>query len=766
MSVVFIIYKHYNSKQRKQVYYERREERERRRSLRKFYKGVVKHANMMLALFIVAVVLSAIAWPQVAVNYDINDYLPEDTPSTVALDTMQAEFSGGIPNARVMLRDVSMAQALEYKDRLRGVDGVSDVTWLDDACDITQPLAMMDNKLLDTYYKDGAALMNLTIDEEKTVQAVMAVRELIGDGNAMTGSAVSTAEATVRTVDEVNRIAMFAVLFVIFVLTLTTTSWFEPVIVMLGLGVAILINSGTNLIFGEISFVTNAAGSILQLAVSLDYSVFLLHRFEECRREIGDPREAMIDALCKSTGSILSSGLTTVIGFVALTLMRFRIGPDLGLALAKGVVISLITVFLFVPALTLKTYRMLDRTTHRRLLPSFKRFGQFVCRIMIPMACVFALLIVPSYIASNSNSFYYGAAHIFGPETQLGADTEAVEEVFGKSDTYVLMVPVGDMAKQQQLSDELKSLEPVTSIISYVDNAGAEIPPEYVARDTVEKLMSKKYSRMVISLDTDLEGDATFALVTRMREIAHEYYGDDYHLAGEGVSTYDLMTTVTSDMNMVNLIAIGAVFLVLLATMRTLLLPALLVLGIETAIWINLSIPYLTGAPLFYIAYLIISSVQLGATVDYAILMTDRYREFRRTMNKKDSIVETVSTSTLSILTSASALTVVGFLMGMMSTHGLLSQLGYLLGRGTLCSLAVVMLALPGLLYVFDRLIVSPKKRFDPAKAIENAVHAIEGEGSSEKPEGNDAAQPAGDGAQGDSHPKKDAAAQNAAGAQ
>ena len=281
----------------------------------------------------------------------MNDYLPSDAKSTVALDVMQKEFDGGIPNARVMITDVTIPQALEYKEQIENVEGVTEVTWLDDSVDITTPLAVLDSDVVENYFKDNNALFSVTIDEDCRISAVDAIREIIGEDNAMTGSAVSTAVATTNTVSEIQKITVIAVIFVLVVLILTTTSWIEPFIVMIGLGIAIIINSGSNLIFGEISFVTNAAGSILQLAVSLDYSVFLIHRFEECRKENANVNEAMVTALCKSTTSILSSGLTTVIGFLALILMQFKIGPDLGLALAKGVAISLITVFLFMPSL-------------------------------------------------------------------------------------------------------------------------------------------------------------------------------------------------------------------------------------------------------------------------------------------------------------------------------------------------------------------------------------------------------------------------------
>lgn len=479
--------------------------------------------------------------------------------------------------------------------------------WLDDASDITVPLSSLDTDTVETYYKDNNALFTVTIEEHSRISATQEIRKIIGDDNALTESAVSTAVATTNTVSEIRIITIIAVLFVLIVLIITTKSWFEPIIVLLGLGAAIILNNGSNTIFGEISFVKNAAGSVLQLAVSLDYSVFLIHRFEECRKVNDNPESAMVDALCKSTTSILSSGLTTVIGFLALILMRFGIGADLGLALAKGVAISLITVFIFMPALILSTYKLLDKTKHKPFLPKFKRFGRFIQKITIPAVCIFALIIAPAYLASNSNDYYYGSSHIFGEDTTLGSDTKKIEDVFGKSDTYVLLVPKGDLAKQSELSDELHNCNEISSIISYVDTVGAEIPEEYLDDDTLSQLVSDNYSRMVLSVDVDYEG----------------------------VSTYDLMKTVTADMIKVNLIAIAAVFIVLLLTMRSVSLPMILVLCIETAIWLNLSVSYFSNSTIFYIAYLIISSIQLGATVDYAILLTERYKEHRQTLQKK-----------------------------------------------------------------------------------------------------------------------------------
>lgn len=616
--------------------------------LKRFYTAIVHRRRAVLAAFVLAAVLSVFASRAVQVDYDINDYLPPDSPSTIALEQMNSAFTGGIPNMRVMVRDVTVPEALDYKEKLAAIDGVEAVTWLDDSLDVTVPLQMQDTATVETYYKDNCALFTVTVEDANRLEAVA----------------------------------------------------------------AILINNGTNLMFGTISFVTNAAGSILQLAVSLDYSVFLIHRFAECRaaRPDASAEDCMVEALCKSTGSILSSGLTTVIGFLALVLMQFQIGPDLGLALAKGVVLSLVTVFTFIPALTLVCYPWMDKTHHKPLLPSFDKFGRFVSRIMLPAALALAVIMVPSYLASNNNEYYYGAAHMFGTNTRLGADTAAIEETFGKSDTWVVLVPEGDTATQAELSDALHAIPEVTGILSYVDNAGASIPPEFVPPDTLKLLASGGYTRMVLTVNADTEGDAAFALVEKVRATVQQYYPDAYDLAGQGVSTYDLMDTITADMVKVNLLAIGAVFLILLLMKRQLLLPVILVLSIETAIWINLAIPYFRGRHVFYIAYLIISTIQLGATVDYAILFSDRYQEFRETLDKKQAIAATVSTVTTSVITTGSALAVVGFLMGAISTNQLLGQLGNFLGVGGLVSLAIVLLALPGYLYLADPLIIKPKK--------------------------------------------------------
>ena len=678
--------------------------------MQKFFEHIVKQRKKILIFYLILSAFCYVAWQNVAVNYDMNDYLPEESRSTVSLNLMSDEFSGDIPNARVMVENVTVPEALDYKESIEAVDGVSEVLWLDDGVDVTLPLSSLDEEVVKTYYKDNCALFNVTIEKSKRISAVNAIREIVADNGSLMGSAVSTATATTNTVKEIQKMTIIAVCFVFLILLVTTSSWFEPFVVLVGLGVAILINNGTNLMFGEISFVTNAAGSVLQLAVSLDYSVFLIHRFEECKQEESDNERAMVNALCKSCTSILSSGLTTVIGFLALILMQFQIGPDLGLALAKGTAVSLITVFTFMPSLILLTHNLLEKSEHKNLYPSFKKFGNVVYHTKTIMMLVLILMVVPCYLASNSNSYYYGSSHIFGSDTRLGKDSERIEEIFGKNDTYVLMVKKGDSAKETQLSNELKQLKEISSITSFVDNAGSEIPYSYLDEDTLSLLESDNYSRMILSVDVDYEGDETFKLVETIRDIADKYYPNENYLAGEGVSTYDLMDTVTKDMVKVNLVAIAAVFIVLLVSLKNIVIPIILVISIESAIWINLAIPYFSNSTIFYIAYLIISSIQLGATVDYAILMSDRYKENRKLLPKKKALIQTTSDTTISIMTSGFTLAIVGLLLSKMSTNQLLAQLGLFIGRGAILSMIIVIFVLPGFLFLFDKFVVKNKE--------------------------------------------------------
>lgn len=698
--------------------------------MRNFYRAVTKHRLIIIPVFILLAICSAIVKPMVDVNYDMKAYLPDDAPSTRALNTMNEEYDGNLPNTRIMLRNVTVKEAMAYKTKFMQVDGVTDVEWLDDAVsDVYMPIAMMDEDTLDTFYRvdpgsadsgsavRGSALMKVTVGRDDIQTAIGELQEIAGDRGALAGDAVNTAAATKVTVKEIQKVTVIAIITVLLILLLTTSAWVHAPIVMASLGIAIVINAGSNIIFGEVSFITNAAGTILQLAVSLDYCVFLLHRYTECRRTCTDKYSAMTEALCLSTSSLVSSGFTTIIGFLALCLMKYKIGPDMGLALAKGVSISLIVALVFFPCLIITADKAITKTSHRRLLPKFHGLGRGIRRIIVPASAVLIIAAVPAFIISGSNSFFYGPSHIFGSDTSIGQDKDDIDETFGQMDTYALMVPRGDTVRELQLADSLNRMDKVTAIRSYTSILGPAIPSDIVPDSIAGQLVSDKYTRMAITVRADTDSEATFRLVDAIRNKAADCYGDDYLLAGEGVSTTDLKTTTTSDMLKVNIAAILAVLLVLVIMLRSVLLPVILVLCIETAIWINLSIPYLSGDHVFYFAYLIISAIQLGATVDYAILATNKFREFfalytgaddeQTAISRKDAarraVVMTISSIMPSIITSGGAMIAVGFLLGYMSTHQLLAQLGMFIGIGAICSLVIVLTSLMGFLYLLAR---------------------------------------------------------------
>ena len=674
--------------------------------MERYTQFLLKHKKLIIGVFVLAAVLCAVLSGLVGVNYNFADYLPDDAASTRALEVMDEEYSQSVPNMRVLVYEVSIPQALAYKEKIADVDGVEEVNWLDDAVDIYEPLELAEQKTVEDWYKDGNALFSVTVDEKKQDSVIPAVREIIGEENCMSGTAVTSVLAPVNTSVEVQQIMFLAVPIIFLILILTTNSWFEPVLFMITIGVAILINRGTNLMFGTVSFVTNAAGSVLQLAVSMDYSIFLLHRFSENREEGLPVEKAMIEAVKQSVGSILSSGLTTVTGFLALVLMRFKIGPDMGWVMSKAIVLSLVSVLCFLPALAISTYRLIDKTQHRTFVPKFDKFAALVMKLRIP-ALVLVILILPvSFLGQMKNDFFYGGSQVYSTQaTQMGRDMEAIDKMFGSSNPVVLMVPKGDMEKEIAMNEELKKLDCVTSVVSYVNSVGNAIPSSFLPSETVSRLYSAHYSRFVITMEAEEKDADWYEKVNDIRNIGEKYYGDKIQYAGDLVSTEDLKTTITQDNAKVNFLAIAFVFCILLVNFKSLSLPVILTLVIESSIWINLGIPYFRGQTLFYIGYLIISTVQLGATIDYAILFSDRYMDFRKTFPKKEAAFMTLRTCTISILTSAAVLTLAGVILGKVSTNGVLSQLGILIGRGAALSFVLVIFVLPTLLILFDGVI-------------------------------------------------------------
>ena len=665
---------------------------------------IIKHKKAIVIIFSVLALVSVIAQFGVKTNYDMVDYLSDEANSIQSTDVMEEEFDDDVANTRVMIKDVSIQEALAYKEKLEKIDGVSGVMWLDDVMDITTPVEMEDSDTVETYYKDRNALFSFEVADGKEVEATDAVYKLIGPDNAMSGEALNTANSQKSTGDETMNAALILVPMIIIILLLSTTSWLEPFFFLTTIGVSVLINMGTNIFLGEVSFVTGAVAPILQLAVSLDYAIFLLHSFTDYRKTEDTPEQAMKLAMKRSFPAIAASASTTIFGFTALMFMKFGLGADLGLNLLKGILLSFISVMVFLPALTLLLYKWIDKTQHRPFIPSTFNIGKFIMKLRIPVLLIVLIVIVPAFLAQGKTNFLYGTGD--NPDhTRAGQDEQKIEEVFDKYTPMVLLVPKGDLAREEELVQDLDDLDEVKSSISYVGTIGSAIPPEYLNKEETKSFFSKNYSRITLNTTTATEGDEAFALVEKVKQIAENYYGEDYHALGESMTMYDMRDIVEADNTLVNALTVISIAIVLLVTFRSITFPVILLLTIETSVWINLAMPYLSDTPLVYIGYLIISTVQLAATVDYAILFTENYTQLRKEMSAWKAVVKTIDEKTFSIGVSASILSSVGFILSATSSDPIVSSIGLLLGRGALLAFLAVLFLLPALLVVLDRII-------------------------------------------------------------
>lgn len=661
---------------------------------------IMKHQKKIILLFGILTAIGIILFFCTPINYNMMDYLPAEANSTLALEKMQEEFEQPIPNLNVMAENVTLPQALEIKQKIAGTDYVKEVLWLDDTCDIKIPLEILDAAAVEGYYKNNNALFMVTVEDGNERAAIASIRAVIGDCK-ISGTAADQAESQETAVGEAVRSMFLLGPIIILILILATESWIEPLFYLLTLGSSVLINLGSNYFLGDISFVTLASAPVLQLAVSLDYAVFLSHSFAEHKERGLSPTEAIRLAILSSSKSISASMLTTLFGFVALMFMKFRIGSDMGISLVKGVLLSFTCVMVFLPSMLLCGSSLIDKTKHRRLIPSFRNIGKGIMKIRIPIACLIAVLMIPAWLGQNKNTFFYGNSE----ETPIGSQTYEIEQEFGITNSLVLLVPKGDSAREAILCKELEQVDHITGVISYASMVSNKIPAAYIGEEIVSQFYSDNYARIILSADCPYEGTEAFPMVEQVRSIAESYYPDGIFTCGQSANMYDMKETVQEDNRVVNIITIISIYLVLAIMTRNWLMPVLLILAIKCSIWLNMSIPYFMGASLSYLGYLIVSTVQMGATVDYAILLTDTYQEKRRQMGKKEAMTETLGSIFSSILVSATTLTLAGFCLNWSSTNAVVKVLGSLIGRGAILAVLMVMLLLPALLLGTDGII-------------------------------------------------------------
>nr|MCR5581781.1 MMPL family transporter [Pseudobutyrivibrio sp.] len=549
---------------------------------------VVKRRKLIVILALILTLLGAIGFFNVKINYNMTDYLPANANSTVALDIMEEEFNEAVPNCNVMMDDVSIVEALDIKSKLEGIDGISNVTWLDDVVDVKQPVEYLDQDRVDDYYVDGSALFSVTIDDGKEQAVTDAIKATLGDEAKLSGNAVEQADSQrLASSQTISAICVLGPL-IILILIVATTSWIEPFIYLTAIGAAVMVNLGSDIFRGEISYVTLAVAPILQMAVSLDYAVFLSSAYEKNKKKAPNNGVAMVWAMCNASKSIFASALTTVFGFIALTLMDFKIGPDMGISLVKGVILSLISCMTFLPAAILLLNNLIEKTRHKKFMPDFTKIGKVATKIRIPTFIIVLAVAGFCFIAQACNSFTYGSGDAAGNTEEA----VAIKEKFGESNVMVVLVPSGDITKEALLTSDIENMNHVTSVMSYAGEVGEGIPAEYLSNEIRENFYGDNYARIIVYSDLPAEGKDSFALVKNIRHTAKEYYGKNVYSCGQSANLYDMKNTVEADNKVVSVVTLLAIYIILAFSLKSWFLPLLLILTIKCSIWVNMSIPF------------------------------------------------------------------------------------------------------------------------------------------------------------------------------
>lgn len=675
--------------------------------MERFFRGVLKHRKLVIACFLVLACICAACIPQVKIDADMSDYLPESAQSSQDLDLMKQVYGNDITNARVYVTGISQANAQSFADELKTKSGVISVSWLGDEVDLSEPLEVQDQDTISDWYDGNGYLFQVVLTDDvtqseiddirATAQAIPGAEQVAIDGSAAANAANM---ATINT--DMAKIMVIAVITVFVIVMLNTTSFLHPVVMLITIGIAIVLNMGTNIFRGTISSITQLVASVLQLAVSMDYSIVLLTNFGKEHEKQPDQFEAMVQAMTKSFPVILSSAAVTFFGFLSLAAMQFLIGADMGIALAKGIVCSFFSITLFMPCILYMMRNAVEKTMHKPFFKSFHKMSKVCHAGAIPALIIALVLAVPAYLASGSVSFTYGGSSNLAPDNQVNLDSDIINSSFGESQTWAIMVPEGHWADEQALVDDLKALPTTKSVISWSTIAGTALPTGLGDESQVSQLLSGGYSRIVLTSKIPDESKEGFDLVDTVRGLLAKYYPSDTHLVGSNVSYYDIRAVTSSDSMTVRFASIAAIGIVLLLMFRSISIPILLILAIELSIWINEAVPYFMGDTVNFVAFLVIDAVQLGAAVDYAIIYTEDYLAHRKTAPKLQSSVDSVERTAQPIMTSSSILIIACLGIYLSVSSPMIQQVGMLIARGALISVIEIFFVLPLLFRIFD----------------------------------------------------------------
>lgn len=682
-------------------------------------KKIVKFRVPILILSIILLIPAVWGYVNTRINYDVLTYLPEDIETMQGQEIMTNDFGIGA-FSMLMVDGMEDKEIVKLKEKVEKVDEVENVLWYDSLADISVPQSVLPSKLYDEYNTEDGTMMAVFFKDgtssDETMKAITEIRKITGEQCFLSGMSAIVEDTKELAEKETPLYVLIAVALSALVLAITMESIFVPVLFLLSIGIAIVYNLGTNVFFGEISYITKALAAVLQLGVTMDYSIFLMHSYQEQQvRYNGDKERAMAHAISQTFSSVIGSSVTTVAGFIALCFMSFTLGKDIGIVMAKGVIFGVLVCVTVLPSMILCCDKLIEKTKHKPLLPDIRRISDKVTKRYVIYVVAFVILLFPAIYGNNHTGVYYNLDESLPKDLPSVIANTKLKEDYNMNTTHMILVDSSVAGSDvKKMSQEIEKVDGVKWVLGLDNLVGSGVPADMLPESVTGMLKNDKYQLLMVNSTYKVATDKVNKQIEQIDKIMDKY-DKGAMLVGEGPLTKDLINITDTDFKRVSAVSIGIVFVIILLLFKSVTIPVILVGVIEFAIFVNMGIPFYTGTKLPFVASIVIGTIQLGATVDYAILMTTRYqRERSRGAGKFDAITTAHKFSAQSIIVSALSFFAATIGVGLYSNIDMISSLCILMARGALISMVVVVLILPSLFMVFDKIIVKTSKGFRP----------------------------------------------------
>lgn len=683
-------------------------------------KKIVKFRVPILILSIILLIPAVWGYVNTRINYDVLTYLPEDIETMQGQEIMTNDFGIGA-FSMLMVDGMEDKEIVKLKEKVEKVDGVENVLWYDSLADISVPQSVLPSKLYDEYNTEDGTMMAVFFKDgtssDETMKAITEIRKITGEQCFLSGMSAIVEDTKELAEKETPLYVLIAVALSALVLAITMESIFVPVLFLLSIGIAIVYNLGTNVFFGEISYITKALAAVLQLGVTMDYSIFLMHSYQEQQvRYNGDKERAMAHAISQTFSSVIGSSVTTVAGFIALCFMSFTLGKDIGIVMAKGVIFGVLVCVTVLPSMILCCDKLIEKTKHKPLLPDIGRISDKVTKRYAIYVVAFVILLFPAIYGNNHTGVYYNLDESLPKDLPSVIANTKLKEDYNMNTTHMILVDSSVAGSDvKKMSQEIEKVDGVKWVLGLDNLVGSGVPADMLPESVTGMLKNDKYQLLMVNSTYKVASNKVNKQIEEIDKILDKY-DKSAMLVGEGPLTKDLINITDTDFKRVSAVSIGIVFVIILLLFKSVTIPVILVGVIEFAIFVNMGIPFYTGTKLPFVASIVIGTIQLGATVDYAILMTTRYqRERSRGAGKFDAITTAHKFSAQSIIVSALSFFAATIGVGLYSNIDMISSLCILMARGALISMVVVVLILPSLFMVFDKIIVKTSKGFRPS---------------------------------------------------